>query len=81
MNEQAHQAYLRARGELALLQELVTEREARILSRLVTSWESGTLTGETARDGVVAIAALRTLIREAERRYRVAGVALTATEE
>lgn len=81
MNEQTYQTYTRARGELALLHDLVAERETRVLARLVASWESGTLTGETARDGVVAIAALRTLIREAERRYRVAGATLTATEE
>lgn len=79
MNEWAD--YYHAQSELAALADTEQEREGRILSRLVASYEAGTLTAEQARDGIVAIAALRALVRDIDKRFRLAGAAITAKGE
>lgn len=70
--------YVRAQNELAVLRNVLAEREGRILTRLVASYEHGSLKSDDARDGIVAIAALRALVREAERHYRLSGAETTA---
>lgn len=73
--------YYHAQSELAALGDTAKDREQRILMRLVSAYEAGTLTETQARDGIVAIAALRALVRDVEKRYRLAGASITAKED
>lgn len=74
----AMSGYMRAQHELSVLRSVLADRESRIIMRLVASYEHGSLKSDDARDGIVAIAALRALVREAERHYRLSGAETTA---
>lgn len=72
--------YIRAQNELSVLRSVLAEREGRIITRLVAQVDHGTLSSDEARDGIVAIAALRALVRDAEKRYRLSAAELPAEQ-